>query len=145
MPRNIRFQPRFDRSQVETLVAEYLADQKGMEQETRAFEAGGRIKACDYNRERLEPILYWKIKNRGKGRLDQNSVDEVTDALRLAVLATTGRAAIAVLAGLYGVNIPVASAILTAIDQEKYTVIDEFALKSLGIVISRPLTYTCNI
>ena len=44
----------------------------------------------------------------------------------------TERAAIAVLLGLQGVHVPVASAILTAIDPERYTVIDFRALEALG-------------
>jgi hypothetical protein len=40
---------------------------------------------------------------------------------------------VAVLTGLIGVNVPVASAILTAIDQRRYTVIDFRALEGLGV------------
>jgi hypothetical protein len=40
---------------------------------------------------------------------------------------------VAVLCGLRGVEIPVASAILTAIDPERYTIIDFRALESLGV------------
>jgi hypothetical protein len=54
------------------------------------------------------------------------------DALRLAVEAKTDRAAIAVLCGLVGVDVTVASAILTAINPDRYAIIDFRALKSLG-------------
>jgi hypothetical protein len=41
--------------------------------------------------------------------------------------------AVAVLTALHGVGIPMASAILTAINPERYTVLDFRALESLGI------------
>jgi hypothetical protein len=44
----------------------------------------------------------------------------------------TERAAISVLRGLHGIDTPVASAILTAIDPERYTVIDFRSLEALG-------------
>jgi hypothetical protein len=61
-----------------------------------------------------------------------NTDEEIADALALAVRAKTERAALAVLTGLHGVHVPVASAILTAVDPERYTVIDLRALESLG-------------
>jgi hypothetical protein len=48
-------------------------------------------------------------------------------------MAETDRAAVAVLVGLNGVQVPVASAILTAIDPERFTVIDFRALEALGV------------
>lgn len=51
----------------------------------------------------------------------------------MAVHARTERAAVAVLCGLRGVEIPVASAILTAIDPKRYTIIDFRALEALGV------------
>ena len=62
----------------------------------------------------------------------KNSADEIKDALRLALKAREPRSALAVLMGLRGVGTPMASAILTATDQERYTVIDYRALESLG-------------
>jgi hypothetical protein len=41
-------------------------------------------------------------------------------------------AAVSVLSGPYGVEIPVASAVLTAVAPERYTIIDYRALKALG-------------
>jgi hypothetical protein len=80
----------------------------------------------------LVTIFKWKTKGRGKTRLRKNSDAEIADALNLASHAETERAAVAVLLGLHGVQVPVASAILTAIDPERYTVIDFRALESLG-------------
>lgn len=65
-------------------------------------------------------------------RLDKNSDAEIRDALSLATAAQTERAAISVLLGLQGVDTPVASAIMTAIYPERYTVIDYWALEALG-------------
>ena len=53
-------------------------------------------------------------------------------ALRIAVYAETPRAAIAVLTGLYGVDTPVASAVMTAIRPETFTILDFRALEALG-------------
>ena len=99
--------------------------------EERAFAAGARIQHGDYGREPLAMIYEWRTGGRGKGRLAKNSDEEINDALRLAVAAKTERSAVAVLTGLQGVDVPVASAVLTAIDQERYTVIDVRALESL--------------
>jgi hypothetical protein len=78
-------------------------------------------------------IFDWKTKGRGRTRVAANSDAEIADALRLAVTAKTERAAIAVLCGLHGVQIPVASAILAAIDPLRFTIIDFRALEALGI------------
>ena len=62
----------------------------------------------------------------------ENGDGEIADALSLACAANTERAAISVLCGLTGVDTPVASAILTWINPERYTVIDFRALEALG-------------
>ena len=80
----------------------------------------------------LLAIFVWKTGGRGRSRVLKNTPEEVADALRLAVSAETERAAIAVLRGLRGVDTPVASAIMTAVFPDRYTVIDFRALESLG-------------
>jgi hypothetical protein len=97
-----------------------------------ALNAGRRIAGGDYRRANLDIIFHWKTKGRGKSRLLHNTDTEIEEALRLAARASTERAAMAVLCGLDGVDVPVASAILTAIDPQRYTVIDFRALESLG-------------
>jgi len=47
---------------------------------------------------------------------------------QLALAARTERSAISVLRGLAGVDVPVASAIMTAIDPKRYTILDFRAL-----------------
>ena len=109
-----------------------LAKSYGPENDTAALEAGREIRDGKYTREHLSLIFEWKTKGRGRSRLLRNSDQEISDALNLAVSAKTDRAAVAVLMGLDGVHTPVASAVLTAIDPERYTVIDFRALEALG-------------
>jgi hypothetical protein len=94
--------------------------------------AGERIRSGTGNRADFEAIVKWKTNDRGKSRPSKNTDQEIEDALRLAIAAKTERAAIAVLLGLQGVHVPVASAILTMINPQKYTVIDYRALEALG-------------
>ena len=109
-----------------------LAKSYQYQQDDEALAAGDRIRSGDYERSNIKTIFDWKTGGRGKSRLQRNSDEEIADALRLAVSAKTERAAIAVLLGLQGVLVPVASAILTAIDPKRYTVIDFRALEALG-------------
>ena len=122
-----RFELQFDPADIPRLATSY-----GPERDDAALAAGGRIRGGEFTRKNLSEIFDWKTKGRGRSRLRGNSDEEITDAIRLAVSAKTERAAIAVLLGLNGVLVPVASAILTAIDPERYTVIDFRALEALG-------------
>jgi len=123
-----RFVLQFGPSEVATLAEEY-----GYAGDEKAFEAGRRIAARNFDRENLEAIFRWKTKGRGISRLSRNTDAEIADALRLALSADSERSAVAVLKGLNGVNVPVASAILTAINPQKYTIIDFRAVESLGV------------
>ena len=108
-----------------------------------ALEAGERIKTGLFTRMNVEQIFGWKTKGRGRSRLLKNTDDEIADALRLVVDARTDRAAIAVLLGLSGVGVPVASAIVTAIYPDRFTIIDFRALEALGI--SRSLATSITV
>jgi hypothetical protein len=121
------FRLQFDPGDLPALVERY-----GASQDDDALEAGRQIRSGGHNRKNLEIIYRWKTKGRGISRVSRNSDEEIADALHLAVIAKTERAAVAVLAGLCGVDVPVASAILTAIDPQRYTVIDFRALEALG-------------
>lgn len=121
------FKLQFDPTDIARLAKSY-----GPEQDDGALAAGRRIFRGEYTRENLTAIFEWKTKGRGRSRLMANTDEEIADALALAVRAKTERAALAVLTGLHGVHVPVASAILTAVDPERYTVIDFRALESLG-------------
>ncbi len=122
------FQLQFDALRIRELASRYPCGD-----DLEALQAGHHIASGDYTRANVETIFVWKTGGRGISRLRRNSDVESHDALRLAVTAQTERAALAVLCGLCGVEIPVASALLTAIDPERYTIIDFRALESLGV------------
>jgi hypothetical protein len=124
---SLSFKLRFGATRIKMLAAEYE-----YEDNADALEAGKRIQAGDHSLANLLTIAKWKSR-RSSGRILGNTEAEVADALRLAVSATTERAAVAVLTGLRGVDVPVASAILAAIDPARFTIIDRRALESLGI------------
>jgi hypothetical protein len=98
-----------------------------------ALHAGQLIANGFCSRENLEVIYRRKTKGRGIARLGRNADAEITDALQIAVNAKTERSAIAVLCGLDGVDVPVASAVMTAVNPARYTVIDFRALEALGV------------
>lgn len=97
-----------------------------------ALDAGAKIIAGDYSRETLEIIARWKSPRRIE-LIGQNSKGEIAEALHTALNAKETRTAFAVLMGLCGVDVPMASAILTSIDQTRYTIIDWRALEALGV------------
>jgi hypothetical protein len=99
----------------------------------KAFEAGLRIAAGSRRRGDFAIIVEWKTRGRGRSRPARNGDAEIADALDLAVAARTERSSIAVLTGLSGVEVPVASAVMTAVDPERFTIIDFRALWSLGV------------
>ena len=120
------FTPQLTKQEALALAATHSSD------DPKARKAGEAIRHGDYSFEKLRTIFEWKTKNRGKSRLNKNSMSEVEEALRLAATAKEPRSAIAVLKGLSGVNVPVASAIMTLVHPEKYTVLDFRALEALG-------------
>ena len=124
-PRSFTLQP--NPADLPALLARY-----GPPQDMGALAAGKLIRAGQYTRANLSEIFEWKTKGRGRSRLLRNTDEEIEDALQLATNAKTERAAISVLQGLYGVDVPVASAILAMIYPERYTIIDFRALHALG-------------
>jgi hypothetical protein len=110
-----------------------LADRYHFPDDSAALAAGASIRQGEHKRANLLKIFEWKTRGRGRSRLERNTDDEIADALALAIKAKTDRAALAVLRGLDGIEIPVASAALTAIDPERFTIIDFRALEALGI------------
>ena len=108
----------------------YLEKYKADDDE--AFQAGQRIRSGDYSRANLVKLVEWKSVRR-LGLIAENSDSEIADALRLALCASEPRSAFGVLMALRGVGTPMASAILTVLDQDRYTVIDYRAMESLGV------------
>ena len=127
-PGRIEFELQFDPAEIPRWAKKY--DVAG---DDDALDAGRRIASGTFDPISEFAIIFrWKTRNRGRSRLFKNTPEEIADALTLAVLAKTERSAVAVLRGLSGVGTPVASAILTAINPERYTVIDFRALEALG-------------
>jgi hypothetical protein len=108
------FQLQFAPSQIRELSARYSYRLE----EEEAIASGKRIARGEYTRGNLETIFEWKTGGRGKSRLRVNTDEEIEEALRTAAEAKAERTAVSVLSGLYGVEIPVASAVLTAIAPE---------------------------
>jgi len=125
--RDYGFHLQFDPSEINDLTHRY-----DIKEDDDPIQAGSAIRAGDQSRTNLLRIFEWKTNGRGRSRISQNTDTEISDALRMAVEAKTDRASIAVLCGLNGVAVPVASAILTAIDPSRYTIIDFRALEALG-------------
>jgi hypothetical protein len=109
-----------------------LASAVELADDAEVIQAGKRIASGDHTLENLRVIVEWKSA-RAAARLMRNREDDVADALRLAILAGSDRAAIAVLTGLRGVDVPVASAIMWAIAPARFTTIDYRTLESLGV------------
>jgi hypothetical protein len=109
-----------------------LAQRYDSREDEKPLQAGRDIRDGAHSRANLITIFDWKTNGRGRKRLCANTDIEIADALRIAVEAKTERASVAVLCGLNGVAVPVASAILTAIDPNRYTIIDFRALEALG-------------
>jgi hypothetical protein len=124
----IEFALKFAPSEIDSLAERY-----GYAQDDDALLAGERIASGDYGMDNLKVIVNWKSRRRA-ALIDNNRDDHVAVALQFASASSTPEAmAVAVLTALHGVGIPMASAILTAINPERYTILDFRALQSLGI------------
>jgi hypothetical protein len=104
---------------------------KDKKEESEAFEAGRAILFGDRSPEALRKIVYWKSP-RVVHYLETNSPEKIKSALDVAVAHVDTRDALKALQELRGVAIPVASAILTTIHPDRYTIIDFSALEALG-------------
>jgi hypothetical protein len=127
------FELQPNETQLQQLAEDYFRENTGeLERETRAFEAGKKIRQGDISIENLEVIVKWKSP-RVVHYLCKNSPNQISAALeRVVVPETSVQDAIEALMALHGVGLPVASAILTAIFPERYTIIDFRALEALG-------------
>lgn len=122
-----------EETELEQLAEDYWCAMTETQQaeEKDTFEAGKDIRNGDRSISTLTTIVHWKSP-RIVHHLRSNSDDAIRIALDKAVDHTTEEEAVMALTELQGVGIPVASAILTAIYPERYTVIDYRALEALG-------------
>jgi hypothetical protein len=121
-------------SELNSLAEQFRREAAQREQrlEIAAFEAGASIRNGDYTLVNLEAIVRWKSE-RAVHYLIGNSSVSIRHALELAASPEAStQEAIASLLALHGVDLPVATAILTAIFPERYTVMDCQVMEALG-------------
>jgi hypothetical protein len=133
-----KFELQFDPKLIPSLVDQYMTTGDGAAKDEKMEKAGQHIAAGQRTLENLEIIYRWKS-TRSVGHLARNKPQDIDQCLKQAVEAGDENAAMTALVrvsakqtGLHGVQVPVASAILTAIDPKRFTVIDYKALDSLG-------------
>jgi hypothetical protein len=124
------FQLQYDPADIPKLAAEYMSNPGANDQVME--DAGRRIAAGDFSRPNLEAICRWKSVRRIR-LLDQNTDAEIEQALKQVIAAAEVREAVEALTPLAGVGVKMASAILTAISPERYTILDFRALEALNI------------
>ncbi|MDE3187811.1 MAG: hypothetical protein KGM96_09845 [Acidobacteriota bacterium] len=108
------------------------AGEKEKQLEEEAFEAGKAIRGGEYTLANLEAIVRWKSE-RVVHYLIANSGEKIRHALAVAAApGSSVRDAICALTSLHGIDLPIASAILTAIFPERYAVLDFRTLEALG-------------
>lgn len=130
LERSVTFRLQYDPADIPKLVAEYIA--ASAEHDQRMEDAGKRIASGEFTRQNLEAICRWKSERRIR-LLGSNNDTEIERALRRVLSAADIKDAIYSLTPLTGVGVKMASAILTAIDPERYTVLDFRALEALGV------------
>lgn len=121
-------------SKLEQLADEFWAKlgEKYQQLERDAFEAGASIRNGDLSRANLEVIVRWKSE-RVVHYLADNSDEDIRKALSIAISPDISDFhAVTALTKLRGIGVPVASAILTWIFPDRYTVLDFHALEALG-------------
>ena len=121
-------------SELQHLAEEYWQEAGSREQELEkeAFEAGTAIRGGDYSLANLEAIVRWKSE-RVVHYLIGNSEAKIRQALALAASPETPvKQAVEALISLRGIDMPIATAILSAIAPDRYNVLDFRALEALG-------------
>jgi hypothetical protein len=108
------------------------AGEREHELEQAAYAAGAAIRAGEYSLANLEDIVRWKSE-RVVHYLIANSEAKIRRVLAVAASPSAStRQAVEALMELRGVDLPIASAILAAIDPEKYNVLDFRTLEAIG-------------
>ena len=121
-------------SELQHLADEYWQEAGNREQELEqaAFEAGAAIRGGDYSLANLEAIIRWKSE-RVVHYLIGNSQAKIRQVLAIAASPDTPvKQAVEALISLRGIDVPIATAILSAISPERYNVLDFRALEALG-------------
>jgi len=109
------------------------ASERERQLEKAAFEAGQAIREGDYSLPNLETIVRWKSE-RVVHYLIGNSNENLRKALSLAAAPETPvRDAVNALTGLRGIDLPIATAILSTIHPDRYAVLDT-ALLRLSVI-----------
>ncbi len=122
------------KSELSSLAEQHHREAGDREQrlEQAAFEAGLAIRNGDYSLANLEPVVRWKSEHAVQ-YLIGNSSESIRRALEVAAAPEAStREAVNALLVLHGVDVTIASAILTAIFPERYTVMDCPVLEALG-------------
>jgi hypothetical protein len=139
--KSVFFNCQLNSAEIANLAQQYTLENGG---DGNALAAGAAILAGDRSRETLMTIVEWKLE-RDNGtyfpsiaHIAENTEDEIAEALDIAVHAKTVRVALGALTSLKGVEVAVASAILTAIYPDRYTIIDVRSLEELGQKQSQP-------
>lgn len=129
------FQLQYDHVDIPQFAAEYLATRyKGgtaADEDRKMEEAGRSIVGGEVTRRNVEKIYKWKS-HRRMDLFVQNTDEEIEQAVIGAINAKTPKEAIESLTRLEGVGVKMASAILTAMFPELYTVCDFRASEALG-------------
>ncbi len=100
--------------------------------ESAAFEAGASIRNGEYTLANLEAVVRWKSE-RVVHYLIGNSEAKIRKVLAIAASPDSStRKAVEALLELRGVDLPIASAILSAIAPDRYNVLDYRSLEALG-------------
>lgn len=121
-------------AELQQLAEQYWQESGAREQqlEKAAYEAGEAIRGGEYTLPNLETIVRWKSE-RAVHYLIGNSSENIKSALAIAASAEASTEdAINALIGLRGVDISIASAILSTIYPARYAVLDYRALEALG-------------
>jgi len=122
------------KEEIPSLVAQYNSENG----DTNAFEAGRRIRDGAYTLDNLIAIAEWKLE-RAPGNyypsmaiIRKSDPVQVERVLRFITRTSNKKLAIEILDEIDGIGVRVASAIMTAIYPDRYTIIDVHALRELG-------------
>jgi len=132
------FKLQFDISEIPALAERYEKAIGNLDEQAFKHAANIVARKGAHTKETLVDLLEvmrWKSQ-RALNLLHNNTEDEIFEALDIALDTEHERTAIAVLCGLEGFGVPMASAVLTALhssfDPDRFTIIDWRALEALG-------------